>query len=223
VEFVLKGPGDGQKAQLMTRSVDTGPLGENDPWRPLAIIIGTAGAPEPRSTLPRSSEKLASPDAVMLENVRPIRERKLFFSEEPQDPKNPASPTKFYVTVDGEKPMVFDPNSKLPNITVMQGTVEDWTIENRSQEVHTFHIHQIHFLVLESGGRRIGEPALRDTVNVPYWDGKSKYPSVRLRMDFRSPRIVGIFPYHCHLLEHQDGGMMGTIRVQPLEEGAGKK
>ncbi len=224
VEFVLKGPGESQKAQLMTRSVDTGPVGENDPWRPLATIIGTAGAPEPRSTLPRSSEKLLSPDAALLENVSPVRTRKLYFSEEPQDPKDPGSPTKFYITLDGEKPMVFDPNSKLPNITVKQGTVEDWTIENRSQEVHTFHIHQIHFLVLESGGRGIGEPALRDTVNVPYWDGKSsKYPSVRLRMDFRSPRIVGIFPYHCHLLEHQDGGMMGTIRVEPLETSAGKK
>ena len=224
VEFVLKAPAEGQKAQLMTRSVDTGPLGENDPWRPLATVIGTAGAPEPRSTLPQSAEKLPSPDAVMLEKVVASRQRKLFFSEEPQDPKDPASPTKFYVTVDGEKPRVFDPDSKFPDITVTQGTVEDWTIENRSQEVHTFHIHQIHFLVLESGGRAIGEPALRDTVNVPYWDGKSsKFPSVKLRMDFRSPRIVGIFPYHCHLLEHQDGGMMGTIRVEPSATSDGKK
>jgi FtsP/CotA-like multicopper oxidase with cupredoxin domain len=218
VEFVLKGPGENQKEQLMTRSVDTGPLGENDPWRPLATIIGTAGAPEPRSTLPRSPEKLLSPDAALLENVSPIRERKLYFSEEPQDPKDPGSPTKFYITVDGEKPMVFDANSKLPDITVRQGTVEEWTIENRSQELHTFHIHQIHFMVLESSGRGVGEPSLRDTVNVPYWNGKSSsYPSVKLRMDFRSPRIVGIFPYHCHLLEHQDGGMMGTIRVEPAD------
>ena len=37
------------------------------------------------------------------------------------------------------------------------------------------------------------------------------YPSVRLRMDFRDPPIVGTFVYHCHLLDHdQDAGMMGT-------------
>jgi FtsP/CotA-like multicopper oxidase with cupredoxin domain len=32
-------------------------------------------------------------------------------------------------------------------------------------------------------------------------------------MDFRDTNTIGIFPYHCHLLEHEDGGMMGTIRV----------
>jgi FtsP/CotA-like multicopper oxidase with cupredoxin domain len=53
-------------------------------------------------------------------------------------------------------------------------------------------------------------------VNVAYWDGNSPvYPSVKLRMDFRDPRITGTFVYHCHLLEHEDGGMMGTIRVIP--------
>jgi len=47
-------------------------------------------------------------------------------------------------------------------------------------------------------------------------DGKSPaYPSVTLRMDFRDPNSVGTFVYHCHLLEHEDGGMMGAIRVEP--------
>ena len=40
------------------------------------------------------------------------------------------------------------------------------------------------------------------------------YPSVQLRMDFRDPNAVGTFAYH-HLLEHEDGGMMGLIRVVP--------
>ena len=64
-------------------------------------------------------------------------------------------------------------------------------------------------------GVPVDEPFLRDIVNVPYWDGNSlKYPSVTLRMDFRDPHTVGTFIYHCHLLEHEDGGMMGTIRVE---------
>lgn len=64
----------------------------------------------------------------------------------------------------------------------------------------------------------MNEPFLRDTIDVPYWDGKSvRYPSVTLRMDFRDPDAVGTFVYHCHLLEYEDGGMMGTIRVLPLE------
>jgi hypothetical protein len=37
-------------------------------------------------------------------------------------------------------------------------------------------------------------------------------------MDFRDPNTIGTFVYHCHLLEHEDGGMMGTVRVEPSEQ-----
>jgi hypothetical protein len=36
-------------------------------------------------------------------------------------------------------------------------------------------------------------------------------------MDFRDPNIVGTFLYHCHLLEHEDKGMMGVIQVLPKD------
>jgi FtsP/CotA-like multicopper oxidase with cupredoxin domain len=132
------------------------------------------------------------------------------------DPTNPNSATEFYLTVDGQTPAPFDPAAAEPNIIVKQGDVEDWIIENRSTELHAFHIHQIHFLLLDWSGMPVDEPFLRDTVNVPYFNGRMlQYPSVRLRMDFRDPNIVGTFVYHCHLLEHEDGGMMGSIRVGP--------
>ena len=71
-------------------------------------------------------------------------------------------------------------------------------------------------LLLEWFALAVNEPFLRDTVNVPFYDPKmGAFPSVRVRMDFRDPNTVGTFVYHCHLLEHEDGGMMGTIRVQP--------
>jgi FtsP/CotA-like multicopper oxidase with cupredoxin domain len=123
---------------------------------------------------------------------------------------------EFYLTVDGQEPKMFDMNSGIPDIVAQQGTVEDWIIENRSQELHAFHIHQLHFLLLDYSGRLVNESFLRDTVNVPYYDGHSlTYPSVRLRMDFRDPNTIGTFVYHCHLLEHEDKGMMGMIRVDP--------
>jgi FtsP/CotA-like multicopper oxidase with cupredoxin domain len=116
--------------------------------------------------------------------------------------------------LDGKQPRAFDMNFTKPDITARQGTVEDWIIENRATEAHVFHIHQIHFQVLERDGRMVNEPLLRDTIDLPYWDGKSPhYPSLKLRMDFRDPNIVGTFLYHCHILEHEDGGMMGSIRV----------
>jgi FtsP/CotA-like multicopper oxidase with cupredoxin domain len=139
----------------------------------------------------------------------------MYFSEKPTNPDDPSSPTEFYLTVDGQTPVVFDPAAP-PGVVAEQGTVEDWIIENRSNELHAFHIHQLHFLLLDYLGKPVNEPFLRDTVNVPYLTDRAlTYPSVRLRMDFRDPNTVGTFLYHCHLLEHEDGGMMGLIRVEP--------
>lgn len=214
VEFVVKGPPAGQQASFVTRTVDTGPAGENDPTRPLATVVASLDAPEPRARLAASPASVGPPKAVWLGEVKPVRTRKLYFSEKPRNPNDPNSPTDFYITVDGQEPRLFDPNDMAPNIVVQQGDVEDWIIENRTQELHAFHIHQIHFMLVEWNGVPLDEPFLRDTINVAYWDGKSRqYPSVKLRMDFRDPNVVGTFVYHCHLLEHEDGGMMGVIRV----------
>jgi FtsP/CotA-like multicopper oxidase with cupredoxin domain len=215
-EFIVQAPTVGANASLITRAVNTGPGGENDPTREIARVMVDEKAPKPESKLPDSLSSPHGSPLAWLGNVQPIRTRRLYFSETLQDPKDPNSPTMFYLTVEGQTPAPFDPHSAKPNIVVRQGDVEDWIIENRSQEVHDFHIHQAHFLMLEWFGIPINEPFLRDTIPVPFWDGKSpQYPSVKLRMDFRDPNTVGIFPYHCHLLEHEDGGMMGLIQVEP--------
>jgi FtsP/CotA-like multicopper oxidase with cupredoxin domain len=216
VEFIVTGPPPGVPALLVTRTVDTGQGGENDPNRALVSIVASTDAPEPRSTLPVAHEPLPAPVRPWLGSVAPVRVRKLYFSEKLEDPSDPNSATSFYITVDGQAPVAFDPRAELPNIIVHQGDVEDWIIENRSTELHAFHIHQLHFMLMAWSGVPVNEPFLRDTVNVPFYNGRMlQYPSVRLRMDFRDPNTVGIFVYHCHLLEHEDGGMMGTVRVEP--------
>ena len=151
-----------------------------------------------------------------LGDVAPVRTRRLYFSEKLTDPKDPNSATEFYITVDGHEPRMFDPRSGIADIVTHQGDVEDWIVENRTTELHAFHIHQIHFLLMDWSGVPVDEPFLRDTVNVPYYaDRMLGYPSVRLRMDFRDANSVGTFVYHCHLLEHEDGGMMGLVQVEP--------
>ena len=218
VEFIVKGPPLGASGLLVTRTVDTGPGGENDPNRTIAVISPAEDAPEPRSTLAASPERLPPQQLPWLANVTPARTRRLYFSEKLLDPNNPNSATEFYLTVDGQAPAPFDPHMDMPNIVAKQGTVEDWIIENRSNELHAFHIHQLHFMLVDYLGKSVNEPFLRDTINVPYNTGRTlTYPSVRLRMDFRDPNTVGTFVYHCHLLEHEDGGMMGLIRVEPAE------
>jgi FtsP/CotA-like multicopper oxidase with cupredoxin domain len=215
VEFVMHGPPAGVAAMLVTHTVDTGQGGENDPNRALIALDANDAAPEPLP-LPAVTRPLSPPHQPWLGDVKPVRVRKLYFSEKLSNPADPNSATTFYLTVDGQTPAAFDPASAEPNIVVRQGEVEDWIIENRSTELHAFHIHQLHFLLLDWSGIPVNEPFLRDTVNVPYYNGHTlSYPSVRVRMDFRDPNTVGTFVYHCHLLEHEDGGMMGLIRVLP--------
>jgi FtsP/CotA-like multicopper oxidase with cupredoxin domain len=216
VEFIVKGPPVGVFGLLVTRSVDTGSGGENDPNRALAKVTASEDAAEPSSILDASPKPLPAPSLPWLGDVIPVRTRRLYFSEKLLDPNKPTSATEFYLTVDGQKPAPFDPGSKVPNIIAKQGTVEDWIIENRSNELHAFHVHQLHFLLIDYLGRPVYEPFLRDTVNVPYYNGRTlTYPNIKIRMDFRDPNTVGTFVYHCHLLEHEDGGMMGLIRVDP--------
>ncbi len=216
VEFIFRGLPQGVHANFITRSVDTGPAGENDPTRPLATIVASDSASKPHLRLNPSPKPLPPPSEVWLGDVKPVRTRTLYFSERPKNPNDPKSPTVFMITVEGQKTEPFDPRNTTPNIVVHQGDVEDWIVQNRTQELHAFHIHQIHFLLTDWNGVPVYEPFLRDTINVPYWDGKSKvYPSVKLRMDFRDPNIIGTFVYHCHLAEHEDGGMMGIIQVLP--------
>ncbi len=217
-EFIVQAPPAGVTGLLVTRTVDTGSGGENDPNRALATLLAAADAPEPRSRLDAAPEPLPPPALPWLGKVVPVRTRRLYFSEKLLDPNDPNSATTFFITENGKTPVAFDPSNAVPDIVVQQGDVEDWIIENRSTELHAFHIHQIHFMMMDWSGVPVNEPFLRDTINVPYYNGHTlAYPSVRLRMDFRDPNSVGTFVYHCHLLEHEDGGMMGLIRVEPAD------
>jgi len=216
-EFIVTGPAAAvQQATLMTLNVDTGPDGDNDPTRPIATIRVSGGAPEPPLSIPDTIESPHKQRFAGLERESPTAERRLYFSEVLSDPNDPDSPTNFYITVDGQTPTLFN-SANPPAIATTQGAVEDWTIENRSLENHEFHIHQIHFLLLEQNGIPVNNPEYLDTVQVPYWSGSGPYPSVKVRMDFRG-NLVGDFVYHCHILGHEDNGMMAIIRVKPRVE-----
>jgi FtsP/CotA-like multicopper oxidase with cupredoxin domain len=230
-EFALDTPAEHVDAELLTLGVDTSPPNDEDNPR---TRTATSTTPVPESddaNPPRQLVKIiASPDAGEtptqaalpkpastpdLARVRPVRQRRFYFSEEVLDPQHPTTSTVYYITAEGAKPTAFH-FATAPNVIVHSGDVEDWIIENRSQESHAFHVHQLHFLTLQRDGAATPEPYLRDTIDVPYWDGASPhFPSVKLRMDFRDPSIVGKIPYHCHVLQHSDGGMMGVIEVKP--------
>ena len=136
-------------ALLVTRAVDTGPGGENDPNRALVAIRRRDRRARAASDVAcESRSRCRRRRCQWLGDVAPVRVRKLFFSEKQENPNDPNSATKFFLTTDGEAPKPFDPQSNVPDIVVRQGDVEDWIIENRSMELHAFHIHQIHFMLL---------------------------------------------------------------------------
>ena len=227
-EFIVRAPNSTASGRLMTgyvnRGSDDAPVlrpgalaaqpPDQDPTRPLAAIDvspAAASAPPAVVAVGTAAAALAAP----LAGVRAIHSRALYFSEA----QAPGGATDYFVTEEGRTPAVFDPNREQADITVRQGDIEDWKIENRSREVHTFHIHQLHFLVVARSLQPVTEPDLLDTVDVPAWRGFGPYPSVTLRMDFRNRRISGRFPFHCHIAQHLDGGMMGTVQVIPARRG----
>ena len=105
----------------------------------------------------------------------------------------------FYIN--GKKYSPSDP----PMTTVSIGALHHWRVKNESHEVHPFHIHQVHFLIYAQNGVKLERPEWLDTVNVPV-EG-----NVDLVMDFTDPIIRGMSLFHCHLLSHEDKGMMAKI------------
>jgi FtsP/CotA-like multicopper oxidase with cupredoxin domain len=217
-EFIMTGPSDSVgQAVLVNQAFDTGPVGNPNLFSVLADIVSSANAGKrklkvpvkyhiPAAKTPRLVRRFAN-----LANVQPTGTRSLYFSEATEGSNGPSG---YFLTVEGQKPRLFDP-SLPPAIVTNTGAVEDWTISNHSSEEHAFHMHQIHFLVMAINGVPLATPVMRDTVNVGFWDGTMPYPSVTVRMDFRDPEIAGTFVYHCHILDHEDGGMMAEIQVNP--------
>lgn len=102
---------------------------------------------------------------------------------------------------------------------------ETWELINVASEDHNFHIHQTKFRVLQPAPGDTNEAgALVDNLplynggptcdgSVAAWrSGVCQVAPVVVRIPFSQ---LGDFVYHCHILEHEDGGMMAHIRVVP--------
>jgi FtsP/CotA-like multicopper oxidase with cupredoxin domain len=211
-EFIVTGPPSETAATFVNAGFDTGPVGNANPQQILANIVTTSapaqGLPAVASTAPLPA---VTPRFSGLAAIKPTATRHLYFSEAALG-TNP--PVNFFITVEGQRPRLFTMDEP-PAIVTKVGAVEDWTIENHTSEEHAFHMHQIHFLVMAVNGVAVANPTLQDTFSVPFWSGKGPYPSITVRMDFRDPNIAGTFVYHCHVLDHEDAGMMAKIKVEP--------
>ena len=192
VEVIVTGPPGQAAASLRTRCFDTGPDGDVNPAMILADLVQHDDPTEDRVRKPPGGPRPFS--KWLSEKAKASLERgkvrfTVTFSEDQSG---------FYIN--GRQYRPTDP----PMITVTVGRYQHWRVVNATHEVHPFHIHQVHFLAYaENGGAR--DPLWLDTVNVPP-DG-----SVDLLMDFTDPVIRGVSLFHCHLLKHEDKGMMAKV------------
>lgn len=87
------------------------------------------------------------------------------------------------------------------------GSTEIWEIENLVGMDHPFHLHGFQFQLLDRNG--VPEPARRwkDTVNIP------KHETARFIVRFEN--YAGKWMFHCHILDHEDNGMMGVLEIKP--------
>ena len=105
---------------------------------------------------------------------------------------------------------VFDP-ARIDQV-MTRGELSEWTIVNKTNQWHTFHIHINDFQVTEENGKTVQRIKQEDNVSVPPMvDGK---PGT-ITMRYLPKRFTGKFVFHCHVLGHEDNGMMGTAVVEP--------
>ena len=104
-------------------------------------------------------------------------------------------------TIDGKS---FDPARV--DTAVAAGAIEEWTVRNTSPMDHPFHLHVWPMQLIEQSGQKTSSPIWQDVVNVP------ARSSVRVRIAFDD--FTGKTVYHCHILDHEDNGMMGLIEVR---------
>jgi FtsP/CotA-like multicopper oxidase with cupredoxin domain len=184
---------------LRSRCYDSGVAGDRDPQAILAILRPSNPTGE-RAVAVGTSIPVNSSDAT-IPPATPAARRTVTLTE---------SSTGFFI--DGRAFSMDAP----PAIVARAGTLEEWTIRNDTDEVHDFHIHQVHFLVESLDDVQVGPRTWRDTVLVParHRTGGRRIPGIaRILVDFRDPSIRGTFVFHCHMLDHEDGGMMATIKV----------
>jgi suppressor of ftsI len=187
VEVLVTGGAPGVHL-LRDGDVDTGPAGNQYTGTVMATV---------RVEGPLATPAVLPAALLPVEDLRPrvTNRRTIVFSESKDG-------NTFFI--DGK---TFDMNRT--DIRVPLGAVEEWTIRNDADELHSFHIHQTSFQVTAINGVTQPADGYRDIIDVPIGG------TATVVIPFTNPVIVGRFVYHCHILSHEDKGMMATIEVVP--------
>ena len=176
-------------------------------------VEGVAGFTDPVPGSLRPMEVLNETDAVEFRTL-----------ELKKGPGDACSPFAWeVVTTDGLNGAVL--GSRWEDVTELPqlGTTEVWSFINRSGLTHPMHMHLVYFQVLdrqafdEVGGQvvPIGSPVPPPTHEMGWKDTVQVGPNEIVRVIARFEDYTGLFPYHCHILEHEDHEMMREFQVVP--------
>lgn len=191
-EEILLGPFE--RAEILVRGGPPGtyqlrklPFDSNGPGDPEAVLATIVSDGPAVTPWPLPTTLLPFED---LRSVRIDRRREIAFQITDDD----------VFQISGE---VFDENKV--NQTVELGATEEWVVRNESDLWHNFHIHVNPFQVVAINGEAVPVRSFEDTTAIP--------PRGSITMRTRFEDFSGKFVYHCHILGHEDAGMMGIVEV----------
>lgn len=195
VELVVTFQSDSGRIAMQDRPYDHGWMGPGKPASETRAIltIDVRGARQSAFPLPARLRELAALGPHVAAKTLTFGEKMSMSS----------SGMSMAFLINGQ---TFD--MKRIDLTGRAGDIELWELNNPTDMDHPFHIHGTQFQVVERsrGGISSTLPALawKDTVNV----ARGETVRVKLRQDMSGRRM-----YHCHILEHEDQGMMGQIAI----------
>lgn len=175
---------------LRTLPMNTGPEGDQYPERVLATwdiggeAVAPSAMPQDMGPLPAELQNTMDKDPIAKHHV-------VVLSEDNAAGKFMINGSQFHTT----KPL----------FVMKLGTTEEWTIKNVTGEDHPFHIHVNDFQVMSINGVPYESTGLVDTFKVP------AHGEIVIRQRFLD--FVGKYVFHCHILAHEDAGMMAAVEV----------
>jgi FtsP/CotA-like multicopper oxidase with cupredoxin domain len=180
---------------LLALGTEAGAADTND-----SQIIAVVRVEDRACVMPSCSTHNLAPGTRLPAPLRDIEAREV---------QPPAKPVTF--SFDGNFKIndhCFLPDRVLPEFDLTKGRTEEWVLRNTSDGVHPFHIHVNPFQTVNPDGT----PGVwRDTLIIPPKE-------LNLRIRTRIERFTGRFVTHCHILLHEDKGMMQLVQVSDPRE-----
>jgi FtsP/CotA-like multicopper oxidase with cupredoxin domain len=196
----------GQRADILVKAGSPGTYafnatpydqGHPSPVGPLARVV-VSGAPMDMK-LPRA---LPPAPLATIKDSEITNRRKVVLSATAPEADAAGHWQEFEFFVDGKK---FDPGRIDQRVKL--GAVEEWTIVNTHEhDDHVFHIHTNPFQVISANGKALAVPEWRDSVIVERKGGQVVFRS-------RFIDFTGVYMLHCHMMNHEEMGMMQTVEV----------